>query len=88
MKSSRLSLCDQNTPGEVRPFSWPTPMRRLLRRARKPPRVTMFSVPPMARAPVSAVGARKISMRSTWSGGSWSMEKPTGARWPSTRICV
>jgi hypothetical protein len=48
----------------------------------------MLRVPAMARAPVSAVGARRISMRSICSGVSDSTEKPGVVRWPSMRICV
>ena len=51
-------------------------------------RSTMLMVPAMARAPYSAVGARSTSMRSTWSGGSWSSEKPGGMRSPLTRTWV
>jgi hypothetical protein len=58
-------------------------MRRL-----KPSRVMMLMVPAMARAPVSAVGARRISMRSTCSGVSDSRLKPGGMRWPSISSCV
>ena len=88
MKLSTLSLCVQLMPGDRRPFSNPAPSRTSFRRSLKPSRVTMLMVPPMARAPVSAVGARKISMRSSCSGVSDSIEKPCGARWPSMRICV
>ena len=45
-------------------------------------------VPAIARVPVSAVGARRISMRSTCSGVICSTEKPGGIRSPSMSICV
>ena len=48
----------------------------------------MLMVPAMARAPVSAVGARRISMRSTCSGVRLSKLKPGGTRWPSISNCV
>jgi hypothetical protein len=48
----------------------------------------MLIVPAIARAPVSAVGARRISIRSIWSGVSESSENPGGTRSPSSRICV
>jgi len=48
----------------------------------------MLIVPAIARAPVSAVGARRISMRSICSGANESSEKPAGTRSPSSRICV
>ena len=48
----------------------------------------MLMVPAMARAPVSAVGARRISMRSTCSGVRLSRLKPGGTRWPSMSSCV
>jgi hypothetical protein len=75
-------------PGETVPFSRPTPTRKSFSRRRKPSRVMMLMVPAMARAPVSAVGARRISIRSICSGVSDSTEKPGGVRWPSMRICV
>ena len=55
---------------------------------RRPSRVMMLMVPAMACAPVSAVGARYISIRSTISGVSDSIENPGGTRWPSNKICV
>ena len=54
----------------------------------KPSRVTMLMVPAIARAPVSAVGARRISMRSICSEVSDSRLKPGGMRWPSMSSCV
>jgi hypothetical protein len=58
----------QKLPSEGLPFSTPVPTRQSFSRFLKPSRVMMLMVPAMARAPVSAVGARSISMRSTCSG--------------------
>jgi hypothetical protein len=62
--------------------------RTSLRRLVKPSRVMMLMVPAIARAPVSAVGARRISMRSIWSGSIESSESPPCTRSPSSRIWV
>ncbi len=82
------SLRVHETLGCTRPFSTPKVSRTSLMCLLKPSRVMMLIVPAIARAPVSAVGARRISMRSICSGVSESSEKPGGMRCPSSRICV
>jgi len=82
------SLRVHEMPGCRRSFSIAAVSFTSLMCLLKPSRVTMLIVPAIARAPVSAVGARRISMRSICSGVSESSEKPGGMRCPSSRICV
>ncbi len=82
------SLRVHETLGCKRPFSSAALTRTSLMCLTKPSRVMMLMVPAIARAPVSAVGARRISMRSICSGVSESSEKPGGMRCPSSRIWV
>ena len=88
VKGLMSRLCTQL----IRVESWPYSRERVIFRSSGlafwPSRKTMLMVPAMARAPVSAVGARKISMRSTCSGSKLSMEKPGGKRSPSSKIWV
>ena len=88
LKGCVWRLCTQLSWVEPSPCSW---LRVILRSSGlvfRPSRSTMLMVPAMARAPVSAVGARMISIFSTCSGVSESMEKPGGTRSPSSRIWV
>ena len=82
------SLRVHATLGCTRPFSIAALSRTSLMGLTKPSRVMMLIVPAIARAPVSAVGARWISMRSICSGLSESIENPDETRSPSSRICV
>ena len=47
-----------------------------------------FNAPTLDTASISAVGARITSMRSSWSGGRLSSEKPGGIRSPLSKIWV
>jgi hypothetical protein len=88
LKGSVLRLCTQFKVFEPCPCSWLRVIFKSSGLAFCPSRSTMLMVPAMARAPVSAVGARKISIRSTCSGVSESTENPGGMRSPSSKIWV